>query len=137
MASFGFLQKARTASERGNKLEAVENYKRLISRQDGYFGPANLELSFLLISLKRNEEALATLLPVANREGSRYPISYYHLARFYEAKGDLKLAEEWFVRTVAAHGNQNAQFLLDLTAFARSREISRARWRRWSNTSRL
>ena len=115
VASFGFLQKARTASERGNKLEAVENYQRLISRQNGYFGPANLELSFLLISLKRNEEALATLLPVANREGSRYPISYYHLARFYEAKGDLKLAEEWFVRTVAAHGNQNAQFLLDLT----------------------
>ena len=27
----------------------------------------------------------------------------------------MKLAEEWFVRTVAAHGNQNGQFLLDLT----------------------
>ena len=86
VASFGFLQKARTASERGNKLEAVENYKRLISRQNGYFGPANVELSFLLISLKRNEEALETLLPVANREGSRYPISYYHLADFMKPR---------------------------------------------------
>ena len=114
-ASFGFLQKARTAAERGNKLEAVENYQRLISRQNGYFGPANLELSFLLISLKRNDEALATLLPVANREGSRYPISYYHLARLYEVRGELKLAEEWFVRSVAAYGNQNGQFLLDLS----------------------
>lgn len=114
-ASFGFLQKARTASERGNKLEAVENYQRLISRQNGYFGPANLELSFLLIALRRNDEALATLLPVANRDGSRYPISYYHLARLYETKGELKLAEEWFVRTLAAYDNQNGQFLLDLS----------------------
>jgi tetratricopeptide (TPR) repeat protein len=114
-ASFGFLQKARSASERGNQLEAVENYQRLISREKGYFAPANLELSFLLIVLKRNDEALATLLPVANRDGSRYPISYYHLARLYENKGELKLAEEWFVRTIAAYNNENGQFFLDLS----------------------
>jgi tetratricopeptide (TPR) repeat protein len=114
-ASFSFLQKARSASERGNKLEAVDNYQRLLSRQNGYFAPANLELSFVLISLKRNNEALATLLQVANRDGSRYPISYYHVARLYEGKGELKLAEESFARTIAAYGTDNTQFLLDLS----------------------
>lgn len=112
--SFGFLQKARAASERGNTLDAIANYQRLISRQSGYFAPANLELSYLLIGLKRNEEALANLLQVANREGSRYPISYYHLGRLYEIKGELKLAEASYSRTVAAYSN-NSQFLLDLS----------------------
>jgi tetratricopeptide (TPR) repeat protein len=113
--SFGFLQKARTASERGNKTEAIDNYQRVIAREDGYFGPANLELGFVLIGLKRNDEAMATLREVVNREGSRYPISYYHLARIYEVKGDLKLAEEAFAQAVAAYGSQNSQFLLDLS----------------------
>lgn len=113
--SFNFLQMARSASERGNKLEAVENYQRLISRQNGYFGPANLELGYVLISLKRNDEALTTLLSVANREGARYPISYYHVARIYEGRGELKLAEEAFVRASAGYRNENIQFLLDLS----------------------
>ncbi|HEY8225859.1 MAG TPA: tetratricopeptide repeat protein [Pyrinomonadaceae bacterium] len=112
---FTLLQKARTAAEKGNKLEAVDNYQRLLARQSGYFGPANLELSFVLIGLKRNDEALANLLQVTNREGLRYPISYYHLARIYEMKGDLKLAEDAFVQTIAAYGNENNQFLLDLS----------------------
>ena len=51
--SFGFLQKARTASERGNKPEAIDNYQRVIARENGYFAPANLELSYLLIGLRR------------------------------------------------------------------------------------
>jgi tetratricopeptide (TPR) repeat protein len=112
--SFGFLQKARTASERGNTSEAIANYQRVISRQSGYFPPANLELSYLLIGLKRNDEALANLLVVTNRDGSRYPISYYHLGRLYENKGELKLAEAAYAQTVAAH-RQNGQFLLDLS----------------------
>ncbi len=113
--SFGFLQRARSASERGNKTEAIDNYQRIIARQNGYFGPANLELSYLLIGLRRNDEAMTALLPVVNREGSRYPISYYHLARIYEGKGELKLAEDAFANAVAAYGNQNGQFLLDLS----------------------
>lgn len=112
--SFGFLQKARTASERGNTSEAIANYQRVISRQSGYFAPANLELSYLLIGLKRNDEALANLLVVANREGSRYPISYYHLARLYEINGEFKLAEAAYAQAVDAH-RENAQFLLDLS----------------------
>lgn len=112
--SFGFLQKARSASERGNSAEAIVNYQRLISRQSGYFAPANLELSYLLIGLKRNDEALANLQQVASREGARYPISHYHLARLYELRGELKLAEASYSQTVAAY-SQNGQFLLDLS----------------------
>ena len=113
--SFGFLQKARAASERGNKTEAIDNYQRVIARENGYFAPANLELSYLLIGLRRNDEAMTALLPVVNREGSRYPIGYYHLARIYEGKGELKLAEAAFANAVAAYGDQNGQFLLDLS----------------------
>jgi tetratricopeptide (TPR) repeat protein len=113
--SFGFLQHARTASERGNNTEAIENYQRVIAREHGYFAPANLELSYVLIGMKRNDEAMAVLLDVANREGALYPISYYHLARIYEVKGELKLAEDAFANAVAAYGSKNSQFLLDLS----------------------
>jgi tetratricopeptide (TPR) repeat protein len=113
--SFGFLQRARTASDRGNKGEAIDNYQRVIARESGYFAPANLELSYLLIGLRRNDEAVTALLPVVNREGSRYPIGYYHLARIYEGKGELKLAEDAFASAVAAYGDRNGQFLLDLS----------------------
>lgn len=113
--SFGILQTARSASDRGNKTEAIDAYQRVIGRQKGYFAPANLELGYLLIGLKRNDEAMTALLPVVNREGARYPISYYHVARIYELKGELKLAEDAFAQAVAAYGNQNAQFLLDLS----------------------
>jgi len=113
--SYGFLQKARIAFESGNLEQAVDNYQRLISRMGGYFSPANLELSFALISLKRNDEAMANLLRVANRDGARYPISYYFLGRLYELKGDLKLAEAAFAKAVTAYPAKNGQFLLDLS----------------------
>jgi len=113
--SYGFLQKARIAFESGNLEQSVDNYQRLISRMGGYFSPANLELSFALISLKRNDEAMANLLRVANRDGARYPISYYFLGRLYELKGDLKLAEEAFAKAVTAYPGKNGQFLLDLS----------------------
>ena len=113
--SYGFLQRARTAYERGNVQEAIDNYERIISRMGGYFSPANLELSYALVSVKRNDEAMANLLQVANRDGSRYPISYYHLARLYELKGNLKLAEEAFANAATAYGAKNGQFLLDLS----------------------
>ena len=66
--------------------EAVDNFRRVLSRENGYFPPANLELSYALLGLKRDDEAFANLLEVTKRDGARYPISYYHLARLYELK---------------------------------------------------
>ena len=91
--------------------EAVENFQRVLSRKSGYFPPANLELSYVLLSLKRYDEALANLLEVSKRDGARYPISYFHLARLYERNGELKLAEAAFAQIAPT----NNQFLLDLS----------------------
>ncbi|HEX2270932.1 MAG TPA: tetratricopeptide repeat protein [Pyrinomonadaceae bacterium] len=117
--SYDFLQRARDASERGKMTEAVENFRRVLNRQGGYFAPANLELSYALLSLKRYDEALGNLIQVSTRDGARYPISYFHLARTYELKGDLKNAEAAFSQAIGAYTPTNAQFLLDL---ARVRE---------------
>lgn len=114
-ASFDFLQRARNASERGKMSEAVDNFRRVLSRQGGYFPPANLELGYALLTLKRHDEALNHLLQVSQRDGSRYPMSYFHLARLYELKGELKLAEAAFSQAAAAYSPANAQFLLDLS----------------------
>jgi tetratricopeptide (TPR) repeat protein len=114
-ASFDFMQRARSASERGKMSEAVDNFRRVLSRQGGYFPPANLELSFALLTLKRNDEALANLIQVSQRDGARYPISYFHLARLYELKGDLKLAEAAFAQAATSYQPTNPQFLLDLS----------------------
>jgi len=113
--SFELLQRARSSNEKGNTQDAVDSYKRLLSREGGYFPPANLELSFALISLKRYDEASSNLQLVANRDGSRYPISYFHLARVYELQGDLKQAEVFFSRAATAFGTTNSQFLLDVS----------------------
>ena len=113
--TFDFLQRARAASERGKLTEAIDNYRRVLSRQDGYFAPANLELSYALLSLKRHDEAFPLLLQVTQRDGARYPVSYFHLARLYELKGDLKLAEAAFTQAVSANVSANNQFLLDLS----------------------
>jgi tetratricopeptide (TPR) repeat protein len=110
-SSFDYLQRARSASERGKMTEAVENFQHVLSRQNGYFPPANLELSYALLNLKRYDEAINNLVAVSTRDGARYPISYYHLARLYELKGEIKLAEAAFVKAVPS----NPQFLLDVT----------------------
>ena len=110
-ASYDLLQKARSAVERGKTTEAVEDFQRLLRRQNGYFPPANLELSYALLTLKRYDEAQTNLLQVSRRDGDRYPISYFHLARLYERNGDLKLAEAAFAQVAPT----NAQFLLDLS----------------------
>lgn len=112
--SYDFLQRARDLRERGKLEGAVENYQRVLSRSHGYFPPANLELSYTLISLKRNDEALDNLLQVANRDGARFPVAYHLLARSYEFKGNLALAEEWFAKAVSAYKTKNNSFLLDL-----------------------
>ncbi|HEX5890075.1 MAG TPA: tetratricopeptide repeat protein, partial [Pyrinomonadaceae bacterium] len=113
--SYDYLQRARGASERGKALEAVDNYKRVLNREGGYFAPANLELSYALLSLKRYEEAQAQLLQVSQRDGARYPVSYFHLARLYELKGDLKLAEEAFYKAHDANVSANVRYLLDVS----------------------
>ncbi|HKV35955.1 MAG TPA: tetratricopeptide repeat protein [Pyrinomonadaceae bacterium] len=113
--SYDFLQRARGASERGKTLEAVDNYKRVLNREGGYFAPANLELSYALLSLKRYDEAQAQLLQVSQRDGARYPVSYYHLARLYELKGDLKLAEAAFSKAHESNVSANVRYLLDVS----------------------
>jgi len=112
---YDFLQRARSASERGKMVEAVEDFRRVLNRQGGYFPPANLELSYALLSLKRYDEALGQLLQVSQRDGARYPVSYFHLARVYEFRGEFKLAEAAFSQAVDAYGSTNVQFLLDLS----------------------
>jgi tetratricopeptide (TPR) repeat protein len=113
--SFDLLQRARALTEKGSTQESVDTYKRLLSRQGGYFPPANLELGFALISLKQYDEAMGNLQMVANRDGAQYPISYYHLARVFEHRGDLKQAEVFFSQAVSAFGTRNSQFLLDVS----------------------
>ena len=111
---YDFLQRARSAAERGKLPEAVENYHRLLNRENGYFAPANLELSYALLSLKQLDDAFANLLQVANRDGARYPASYYHLARIYEVRGQLQLAEAAFSQASTGYNPPNVYFLLDL-----------------------
>ena len=113
--SYDYLQRARTASERGKMQEAVENFQRVLKHEGGYFPPANLELSYALLSLKRYDEALNNLLEVSKRDGAKYPISYFHLARLYELKGELKLAEASFSQAANSSVTNNGQFLLDLS----------------------
>ncbi|HAF14755.1 MAG TPA: hypothetical protein DCK99_13885, partial [Blastocatellia bacterium] len=50
-----------------------------------------------------------------NRDGALFPISYYYLARLYELKGDLILAEESFARAAMAYKTKNNSVLLDLS----------------------
>jgi len=113
--SYEYLQRARAGSEHGKNSEAVDNYRRLLNRNNGYFAPANLELSYALVSLKQYDEALANLLEVSKRDGARFPITYYHLARLYEMKGELKLAEAAFAKAVSLYAPANSQFLIDLS----------------------
>ncbi|MEP6635583.1 MAG: tetratricopeptide repeat protein [Acidobacteriota bacterium] len=113
--TYSFLQRGRSARERGRHEDAVVNYGRVISRMGGYFSAANLELSYSLMALKRNDEAIAALLPVTQKDGNRFPISYYHLARLYELRGDLPRAEENYSRAEQSYRGNNSQFLLDLS----------------------
>lgn len=113
--SFNLLQTARAATEKGSTQESIDAYKKLLTRHRGYFPPANLELSFALLSLKSYEEAQANLQLVVDRDGPRYPISYFHLARVLELQGNLKQAEEFFSRASTSFASKNSQFLLDVS----------------------
>ncbi|MDQ3472888.1 MAG: tetratricopeptide repeat protein, partial [Acidobacteriota bacterium] len=115
------LQRARDAHEQGRYEEAVDSFRRVIARQGGYFSPANLELSYSLMELRRNDEAITALLLVAEKDAARFPIVHYHLGRLYELRGDLSLAEENYLRATQAHQVDNAQFLLNLSGVREKR----------------
>lgn len=113
--TFNQLQRARDAHERGKDQEAIVNYRSVISRMGGYFAPANLELSYILIGMKQPTDALTYLKPVTMRDGARYPISYYHLARIYEGQDELGMAAEAYGQVATFYRGVNPQFLLDIS----------------------
>lgn len=113
--TYDLLSRARAARADGRNEDAATLYRRVLSRRDGFFAPANLELGFALSSLKRYDEAAAMFETLVAREGARYPIAYYHLGRQYEALGKLDLAAAAFEKAVAAFDETNPQFLLDLS----------------------
>ncbi len=119
--AYTLLQQGRTAHEQGRYEEALINFRKVIARMGGYFSPANLEMSYSLIALQRNDEAIGSLLLVAERDGAKFPISYYHLGRLYELRGDLQLAEENYLRATQSSQNENAQFLLNLSSIREKR----------------
>ncbi len=119
--TFNQLQEARAAHEQGKDEESIRRYRSVISRMGGYFGPANLELSYVLISLKQTNEAVINLQAVTARDGGRFPISYYHLGRLYEMNGDLVSAAEAYSQAANYFHNTNRQFLLDISRVCEKR----------------
>ncbi|MEJ7578443.1 MAG: tetratricopeptide repeat protein, partial [Pyrinomonadaceae bacterium] len=113
--SHDLLQRARTAREKERYAEAVTLYRRVLAGQNNYFAPANLELGYALVSLKRYEEAMLAFEAVAAKDGARYPIVYYHLGRLYELRGQIEPAAENYGRAATAFGDTNPQFLLDVS----------------------
>ncbi len=112
--TYDVLQRARRAREAGRYEDAIADYRRVLARRDNFFPPANLELSYALITLHRTDEAIASLLPLTTKAGARYPEANYHLARLYELRGELRLAGDAYEQAVAAD-KTNPQFLLDVS----------------------
>jgi tetratricopeptide (TPR) repeat protein len=109
------LRRARAAREGGRNDEALAFYRRAVESNGGYFAPANLELAYTLASLSRNEEAAASVLSVIRREGTRFPVAFYHVGRFYEHMNRLAEAEEAFARAAELMGDTSPQFYVDLS----------------------
>jgi tetratricopeptide (TPR) repeat protein len=114
-SALDLLRRARAAREGGRETEAVALYRRAVESNGGYFAPANLEMGYTLASLRRNEEAAASVLSVIKREGTRFPIAFYHVARFYEHMNRLAEAEEAFARAAELMGDRSPQFYIDLS----------------------
>lgn len=113
--TYDLLRRARAARGAERFEEAVSLYRQAIQRNGGYFAPANLELSYSLSALLRNDEAISSVLLVIERSGTRYPVAFYHLGRFYESAGQLAHAGESFARAVELMGEANPQFFADLS----------------------
>jgi tetratricopeptide (TPR) repeat protein len=115
-ATYELLRTARAERESGSVEEAVKHYRGVLARSPGgYFPPANLELGGALIALKRDAEAIAALLPVAEKEAARYPVAHYHLGRLFERQGHLARAADSFERASELYGDTNPQVLIDLS----------------------
>jgi tetratricopeptide (TPR) repeat protein len=113
--TYDLLERAREAREAGKEQESLGLYNRVLARRNGFFPPANLELSFVLAALNRREEAIASLEKLIAREGARYPIAYFHLGRQYEILGQLDRAAAAYSRAASAYGEREPQFLLDVS----------------------
>jgi tetratricopeptide (TPR) repeat protein len=115
-ATYELLRSARARRESGSVEEAVKHYREVLARSPGgYFPPANLELGGALIGLKRDEEAIAALLPLAEKDNARYPVAHYHLGRLFERQGHLARAAGSFQRATELYGDANPQVLIDLS----------------------
>lgn len=114
-SALDLLRRARAARESGRDAEAVALYRRAVESNGGYFAPANLEMGYTLANLRRNEEAAASVLTVIKREGARFPIAFYHVARFYEHMNQLAEAEAAFARAAELLGDRSPQFYIDLS----------------------
>ena len=114
-SALDLLRRARVAREGGRNDEALALYRRAVESNGGYFAPANLELAYTLAGLRRNEEAVAGVLAVIRRDGTRFPIAFYHVARFYEHMNRLAEAEEAFARAAELLGDHSPQFYIDLS----------------------
>jgi tetratricopeptide (TPR) repeat protein len=119
--TYDLLRQARALREGGRYEEAVALYRQVVARRGGYFAPANLELSFSLLNLKRPSEAAETLEAITSRDGARYPVAFFHLGRIYEQAGQLARARAAYTRATALYGEGSPQVLLDL-ARVRERE---------------
>jgi tetratricopeptide (TPR) repeat protein len=113
--SYTLLLDARAARADERREEAVGLYRRAIKEGGGYLAPANIELGFTLFSLRRHEEAAASLLAVVRKDGARYPLVFYHLGRIYEHLGRLGEAGEAFARAAELAGEESPQFYVDLS----------------------
>lgn len=121
-ATYNLLRTAREQREQRSYEESVKSYRDILARSPaGYFPPANLELGTALVNLKRNEEAIAALIPLTEKDGARYPVAYFHLGRLYEGQGEFARAAESFARAAELYGDTNPQVLIDLS---RTREKS-------------
>ena len=115
-ATYELLRAARDKRESGVVEEAVKHYRDVLARSPGgFFPPANLELGTALMNLKRDEEAVAALLPLTQKEAARYPVAHYHLGRLHERQGQLASAAESFRRAAEIYGDANPQVLIDLS----------------------
>ncbi|MDQ1558820.1 MAG: hypothetical protein QOD32_1880 [Pyrinomonadaceae bacterium] len=115
-ATYDLLRAARAEREGGSVEEAVKRYQGVLQRSPGgYFPPANLELGAALINLKRDEEAIAALLPLTQKDAARYPVAHYHLGRLFERQGHLARAADNFQRAAELYGDTNPQVLIDLS----------------------
>ncbi|HEY9402248.1 MAG TPA: tetratricopeptide repeat protein, partial [Pyrinomonadaceae bacterium] len=115
-ATYELLRAACAERESGSAEEAVNRYRGLLARQPGgYFPPANLELGIALINLKRDEEAIAALLPLTQKDAARFPVAHYHLGRLFERQGHLARATDSFQRAAELYGDTNPQVLIELS----------------------